>query len=322
MFWRRLVFWGVALGLAAPAVSMTVLRLTEPRRGWSQRLESFTPLAVVPYVLLLVWLAVWSVRHRRRAWVLVVPLVGLGLHAWWISPLYVGPHPPPSATARTLVVMTSNLDLGQADGTAVVAAATAVRADVLVLEEVTPGVLATMNRAGLSELLPHHVGRAADGSDGTMIFSRSRLSGAAELPNDLRSWRATVASPGGSLLLFAVHPQSPTNPDWWRDQQAIDRLAVADHPDLVVGDFNATLDQTPMRRLSADGFRSVTELANQGLQPTWPSNGLWHLVGFSLPTLVQIDHVLVGRRLAALSSHTVTIPGTDHRALVASVAAK
>ena len=40
-----------------------------------------------------------------------------------------------------------------------------------------------------------------------------------------------------------------------------------------------------------------------------------------LPPLVQIDHVLVGDSMASLGTDTVDIAGTDHRALVATVAA-
>jgi endonuclease/exonuclease/phosphatase family metal-dependent hydrolase len=320
---RRALFWAVAAILAVPAVTLTVVRLTEPQRAWLIKLESLTPLALVPYALLLVWLAGWALPHRRRAWVLVVPLAGLAMHVWWLSPLYVGPNPPPSAAARPLVVMTGNLDLGRADGTAVVAAATAARVDVLVLEEVTPGELATMNRAGLSELLPHHAGSAAPDDVGTMVFSRDRLGHAGPLPAVARSWQVTVQAPDGPVLLFAVHGHTPNDPAaWHRTLDTIDALAVEEHPGLVVGDFDATLDQRPMRRLATDGFRSVTELANEGWQPTWPSNGLFHVFGLPLPMLVQIDHVLVGSRMAAMSSHTVAIPGTDHRALVATVAAK
>jgi hypothetical protein len=46
------------------------------------------------------------------------------------------------------------------------------------------------------------------------------------------------------------------------------------------------------------------------------------VAGVELPRVVQIDHVLVGPRLAAIESRTLAIPGTDHRALVAEVAPK
>ena len=87
-----------------------------------------------------------------------------------------------------------------------------------------------------------------------------------------------------------------------------------------MGDLNATVDHEPMRRLADAGYRSATELANEGWQPTWPAYGVVHVAGVEVPRLVQIDHVLLGRRMAALETHTLAIRGTDHRALVAEVA--
>ena len=77
-----------------------------------------------------------------------------------------------------------------------------------------------------------------------------------------------------------------------------------------------------MRALADAGFRDVGELANQGWQPTWPSSGEVSLLGVPVPSLAQIDHVLVGPRLAAIGMHTHEIPGSDHRAVVAEVARK
>ena len=74
-----------------------------------------------------------------------------------------------------------------------------------------------------------------------------------------------------------------------------------------------------MRTLADRGYRDAGELANDGWHPTWPANGTFDLLGMPL---TQIDHVLVGDRLAALSMTTAGVPGSDHRAVVATVARK
>ena len=61
---------------------------------------------------------------------------------------------------------------------------------------------------------------------------------------------------------------------------------------------------------------------NEGWQPTWPSSGRVDVAGIPVPALMQIDHVLVGPGLAALAMRTVELPGSDHRAVIAEVAAK
>ncbi len=77
-----------------------------------------------------------------------------------------------------------------------------------------------------------------------------------------------------------------------------------------------------MRALADDGWRSASELTNEGWQPTWPVDGTVELAGVPLPHLVQIDHVLTGPTYAALSTRTVDIADSDHRAVIAEVAEK
>ncbi|MBB6626694.1 endonuclease/exonuclease/phosphatase family protein [Nocardioides sp. KIGAM211] len=335
---------GVVLGLAAlvvlaPAAFLTVVRATDPGSGRLIRAESFTPLALPAYAVVLVVALLVLVLARRRgggrgrgvagagpALVALVALVGLVLHAVWFAPRLLGANPPPADGARTLVVMTANLYAGHADGIELVRTASEEDVDVLVVEEVTTEELADMEAAGLADLFPFRIGEAhALDADGTMVFSRTLLGTAEPVDTGHESWLVRVTDPdvGDALTLLVVHPYAPTEPAQWRADHAAIRAAVEDaDPDLVVGDFNATLDHPPMRALGDLGLRSVAELANEGWQPTWPSNGIRGLLGVGLPPLVQIDHVLVGRRLAALGTHTVDVPGTDHRAVVAEVARK
>ncbi|MGH3336711.1 MAG: endonuclease/exonuclease/phosphatase family protein, partial [Nocardioides sp.] len=133
------------------------------------------------------------------------------------------------------------------------------------------------------------------------------------------SWRVWM----GQHTLFAVHPHAPTDIAKWRRDHYVIRAAVTDeHPDLVVGDFNATPDHPPMRALADAGYRSASELANEGWQPTWPAVAGASVLGISVPNFVHIDHVLVGPGFAAISTHTLDIPESDHRALVAELAVK
>ncbi len=323
----RVVFWGAVLALLLPAALLTGTRAVDVMSGRLVRVESFTPLAIPAYAVLLV-AAVTSLAIRRGRWAGRVPLAlvalvaagGLVLHGAWFSARVVGANPPAAAGAEPLTVMTANLYAGEADGIELVRTASEEGADVLVVEEITATGLAAMDRAGLGSLYPNRVGAADDlDSDGTMVFSRLPLGEARPVLTDHDSWLVTV----GDLDLLAVHAHAPTDGAQWRaDQDTIRAAASAAEPDLIVGDFNATLDHRPLRTLSKLGWRSVAELANEGWQPTWPANGLVGILGLPLPPLVQIDHVLVGPRLAALSTRTVDLPGTDHRAVVAEVALK
>lgn len=318
---RSVVFWLIAAGLLLPGLVLTTTRAFEPGGAWGVRLAAFTPLGLVCYALSL-GLLVAGFLHRRqatRAVGVVLALAGLGLHGWWFSPMVSGANPPPADGAETLTVMTANLYVGEGDGLALVAAASEEDVDLLVVQEITAGLLATMESGGLEALFPHRVGEPAEGGEGTMVFAREPLTEASRLDTTWGGWEVTL----GSLTVLGVHPVSPVQvTKWRRDHDVVLEAAVASDADLVVGDLNATTDHEPIHRLADEGYRSATELANEGWQPTWPARGRTSLWGVPLPHLVQIDHVLLGPSLAALGTHTLEIPGTDHRALVAEVAVK
>lgn len=320
---RQLVFWGIVAILLVPAVALTFARLVEPDRGFWIQLEAFTPFGLVLYAAAALLLGCRLLVGRRvRSVVTVVAVAavaGLALHAWWFAPQVTGANPPAAAGAEPLVVMTANISSGGADGIDLVERATEEQVDLLTVQEITAADLADMERAGLAELLPYRVGEPGTYGDGTMVFARTELTGAEPLATTHDGWVVEM----GDLIVMAVHPWAPTEPELWAAELAIVEEAVAEHdPDLVVGDFNATLDHAPMRALSEAGYRDAGELANQGWQPTWPASGTVDVLGVGLPALVQIDHVLVGPGLAALGMHTWELPDSDHRAVVAEVARK
>jgi endonuclease/exonuclease/phosphatase family metal-dependent hydrolase len=214
--------------------------------------------------------------------------------------------------------MTSNLQFGRGDTTAVVRTVASEDVDVLVLGEVTPKALDRLLAAGLAELLPHRGGEAVVGADGTMAFSRYPLTTARPLRLGKGGVDVQVAAPEPFRLL-AVHANYPLEGAgrWLADLELIrDRTASAvdQGPTLVVGDFNATHDHEPMRAVLEAGVRDAAEEAGSGWQPTWPTKRYGQ--GWVWP-LLTIDHVLSSPHFVAVRTHTVEIPRTDHLALVA-----
>lgn len=282
---------------------------------------SFVPLATIGYlvaaIVLLVgcWLA--AGRLRRIAAVLAgVALVGSLGHAALLAPLYVGSH----ASGRPdLVVMTSNLRLGHAEMTSVGRVALAQQVDVLVLEEVTPAEAASMN--GLHNRFRYQAGVPASGAFGTMVFSRYPLGNVARLPITKGTWRMRVQAPT-PFWFVGVHTAQPlSKAAAWRSDHAWLLRSVQDLPGPVVlaGDFNATLDHRPMRRLMSHGFADADRQSNSGWQPTWPGAGdADGALPFGLH-LLTLDHVLT-KGYSAISTSTYSIPRSDHRALVARLA--
>jgi endonuclease/exonuclease/phosphatase (EEP) superfamily protein YafD len=312
----------VAAATLVPSLVLTACRIFTPSARVLVMATAFVPFAVVGYAVAAAawWLARRSRDGARRPWshaVLAVALAGLVLHVSWLVPSYVGAH----ASGRPdLVVMTSNLRLGWADVTAVGRVAAAQHVDLLVVEEVTPTVAASMT--GLRERFPYVAGQPAPGAWGTMVFSRYPLTSVTRLPVSKGTWQMRVQAPT-PFWFVGVHTAQPLSDavSWRTDHARLLAAARELHGAvLLAGDFNATLDLRPMRRLLGSGFSDAGRQANAGWQPTWPGDG--DAVG-SLPFglgLMTLDHVLTDRDYSAISTSTYEVPYSDHRALVARLA--
>jgi endonuclease/exonuclease/phosphatase family metal-dependent hydrolase len=325
---RWLLLGLLVTGLLVPAFLLTGDRLLDPQGGTWVRLIAFTPYAVLLYAaallpLLLAWWrghGVW--RGTARALV-VVSLAGMLLHAFWASGPFVGTPAADAMSPHRLHVMTANLRFGQADTPRVVEVALADDVDVLVLQEVTPEALSGLEAAGLDQALEHRAGAPANGPAGTMVFSRYPLRSVHRLATALGSYAMDVRTPAGPVHLLAVHPRPPIGDvTGWRTDQGVVRHAAraTSGRTLVVGDLNATMDHVPMRSLVGIGFEDAATQADSQWQPTWPAAGQVSRFGFSMPSLVPIDHVLLSKGMHALSTESVTVQDTDHRALVATIA--
>jgi endonuclease/exonuclease/phosphatase (EEP) superfamily protein YafD len=80
---------------------------------------------------------------------------------------------------------------------------------------------------------------------------------------------------------------------------------------IIGGDYNSTPDMRQFRDLLTNGYRDAVEQSGSGFAPTFPSNR-------KFPPVITIDHVLT-RNATAESVRTIEVPGSDHRALLATV---
>ena len=312
--WRVLVLLG-AVGLLGGVVALVAYY-------WTPGSVYTLALAVgSPYLVLgaLAGAALFAVARQVSGW------IGFGsclaILAWSVlvhAPLFVGDDVP---AGRDVVVMTANLRLGGADPASVVAAVRAQHVQVLMLEEVTPEETAALDAAGIGTLLPHAKVIAGNASYGTGLLSRYRLS-AVDVRTDFGFGflTARVAVPGTSpaptmvaLHMFGPYPQ-PQTPQWVRDIKHLRAVLVAlptDAPVIVGGDFNATDDVSQLRDVLASGYADAADQAGAGFTPTYPADHWWGPV-------LAIDHVLT-RGAVAHQVDSVSITGSDHRALVATV---
>ncbi len=313
----RLVWATLAVLALTVSIALSVVRnlvLSDRLLAIASSLASYALLgygfALVVFLLLLVRP---GSRRRLAAAGAAVAVVGVALQAVWLAPLFAGGG---AGTRSDLVVMNSNLEFGEGDPHAVVAAVRSHHVDVLVLEEVTPDAVEGLASSGLTRLLPQVAGSPDDDAAGTMVYSRYRLGEPERLAVSHGGLAVTVSAPAPFRLL-AVHPSQPVlaASTWVSDLDEVRaraRLAVRRGPTMVVGDLNSGWDNRLFRNLFTAGLRDAGEESNAGWQPTWPS-----MMVVPVPRLVTLDHVLTSDRYAAVSTATLPVPGSDHRALVA-----
>lgn len=294
----------------------------------TQRLSNVVALVVAvasPYAAFATLIALALLIACRRVWLSImacgIVVLTLAVQARW----YYSGHPPLPGPSTDIRVLSLNLRKGQADATALVALAKA-RADVVAVSELTPDEARYLERAGINDTFPFSLLKPKPGAAGIGMWSRFPLSTVS--PATGRHTAVSAARmqvPGVRLdpLVVSLHITSPVTAEAgsfrrWRDgiedtKQGLDELAQTAGPGAVIvaGDFNSTPDMRQFRDLLTNGYRDAVEQTGAGFAPTFPSNTL-------LPPVLLIDHVLT-RNAAASSIRTIDIPGSDHRALVATI---
>jgi endonuclease/exonuclease/phosphatase (EEP) superfamily protein YafD len=321
-----------AAALWAGCLPVTVQRLRGGTGGAYQALLA----ALVPWTLpVLAGATALAVAGRgRRPWsvaVVAVPVASLALHVAWVAPSLLPDRaavsPPIAAGSATVVpqrirVLALNLEFGQADAATVVDVVRRERVDVLLAVELTPDAVRRLRAAGLESLLPTAVLEPSGGATGSGLWTRLPATAVPSLAGTtFRTPRARLTLPSGrTVLVTAAHPHPPLRAQWWaRDLGLITGAvrAAGDEPQILGGDYNATLDHVPFRELLDTGLTDAADAVGVtgGAWPgmTWPADR-------SFPPMMRLDHVLFSSgALAAADVSTVTVPGTDHRGVITTV---
>ncbi|MDA0636878.1 endonuclease/exonuclease/phosphatase family protein [Nonomuraea sp. MCN248] len=295
-----------------PFAAWAVTRLAGLERGAiPTQILTATPYAAAGSLLPLMIAAL----GRRRA-ATAVALVTSTMLGFSVLPRTLGVA---EATAgRPFRVLTVNLLFGRADAQAVMDLVRRLEPDALSTQELTPGAVAELDAAGLGEVMPHRALMAEWSAAGSGIFSRHPLE---PLPGALPPLEghnmpvARLALPGGAPVeLYDVHPVPPIGPHATAWHAALEALpGTSDRAvRILAGDFNASLDHAPMRRLLARGYKDAADQVGAGLIPTWPANR-------RIPPVITIDHVLVDERVGVKAVSVHDVPGTDHRAVFAEL---
>ena len=227
----------------------------------------------------------------------------------------------PGPGALTLRVLSLNVLGGSADPAAVVQAVERHRVDVLVVQELTPGMVDRLTDADTGTLLPYRHLDPRPRANGTGLWARWPLTPLPPVPGMMAAAPRALIQPvdGCPVTVTGVPPKAPVRRNVRRWQQELatiqSTLASSEGPQVVAGDFNASRDHRPFRDLLAAGFLDCADAARRRPWPgfTWPA-GRW------IPSVMRLDHVLVSRGSAMVSaSRVIRLPRTDHRGVLAVI---
>jgi endonuclease/exonuclease/phosphatase (EEP) superfamily protein YafD len=307
------VEWAVAGALggwaAARLAGADRLRFAE---AWAVPLLSFTPQVTAG-----AWASALLLRGAGPA--AATAVAGAALTAA-VGPRAV-PYRQPPAAGPVLRVLTANLLAGRAEAEAVAGLACRMHVDVVFVQELTGDAAARLQQAGLGDLLPHRVSQPVPQRARGSIYARYPLRGGPlAAPPSAARCTARLDLPSGQFVELACIHAAPPKPPWtspgatarWHSQLSA-LPAPGDSPRILAGDFNATLDHAQFRRLLRSGYVDAASQVGHGLSFTWgPRPG-------RRPALLAIDHVLIDRRCAVLTTSVHRLPGSDHRALYAEL---
>ncbi|MCW2518490.1 MAG: hypothetical protein JWR46_1109 [Mycobacterium sp.] len=305
----------VGIGLLAVAAGALVVRYVPISSHFALYVVITVPLLMVAAPVAVVVLA-WG-RHRVLAGlaVLVTGALLVVQLPWFVS---ASPNPA-SVGVRT---MTINMLYGHADAGALVHAADQ-NADILMVQELTPGAVRRLSVAGIEKTFPYQALDARPGSAGVGVYSRHPVTASTRIAGyqlAMVSVRIRIPKVANEVSVLSVHLDAPwPRPiDGWQRDIARFPSTLADVAAqagkgavLIGGDFNSTVDMHPFRQLLTNGFEDAASQAGSGRDFTYPANKRY-------PPVLGIDHVLT-RNATAVSTATVELKGSDHRALLATV---
>ncbi|GAB2625213.1 endonuclease [Paractinoplanes abujensis] len=306
-----MLFWLFIL----PFLAWAVLRLGGWERGLVVQLFAFTP-----YVAAAAWVPAILALATKRWTVAAVAVVVAIVLASAVLPRALPSRDKGPAQGVPFTVMTSNMLFGKADAAAIVKLVSEHDVAVLAVQEFTTEGKQALADAGLGALLPYSSLADQPRADGSGLYSRYPISspGARKNGGGFMQAHATVQVPGaGPVLVESAHPLAPyarsVLKQWRKDLLAEPRADQSGTPVVLLGDFNATLDHSPLRELIASGYRDAADTTGKGLIGTWGPYD-----GDPIPP-VTIDHVLVDKRIGVRETSVHRIPRSDHRAVIAGL---
>lgn len=263
---------------------------------------------VIAFLLCLACLAM------REGWYALALLVAAGVNASLVVPWY-GDGPAETGTIE-LKLLNANVRADNGEHEKLFDLIAAEQPDLIVLQEVSPGWAASLQR--LVADYPHRIVEPRDGNFGIALLSRHPLTSAVSVdsaPLTLPTLIVTVSTAGRELSIVGTHPMIPLGQDNYEARNAqleqLGRLLQKTrNPRILVGDLNVTMWDMHYKRLeNRTWMRNARK--GFGVVPTWPT--------FLPFAMIPIDHVLVSEDIGVIDLHAGPRIGSDHLPLIATL---
>ncbi len=305
------------LGICAVGAVFRIQPVTSMPRLFLAVGATFLPLVALAALLL-------AIICRRRVLAVVGVFLLVATSVGQLSWYFFG-SPTHLDRATDVRVLASNLRYGRADPAQFVELATR-DADLISAVELTPEAVERFRKAGIETTFPYSFLKPRPGAGGIGIWSRypvAPVTASRHRGVNMPAVRVDIPGLQTKPIVAAVHVYSPvagdenTIADWNRGMAGakaqLDDFAREAGPAAVIigGDYNSTPNMRQFRDLLTNGYRDAVEQTGPGFGPTFKAD-------IALPPVITIDHILT-RNAAVSSVRTITIKGSDHRALLARI---
>ncbi len=299
--------WPILAGIAV----VLVLRWREVDKVYLVALVALTPFLLIPLVVADV-IAWFSRSPTLRIAAVAVSAACLFTVAPFDAVIGCGSNEADDA----ITIMTANVESRGGQPDAIAANIAAADPDVVVLQEAGGRFLEAISDQPELEPWTARSNELPDARNGTVIWSKWPLSDVRFDDLEVRSWvRAVVESPEGRFTVAGLHAASPSTSEdlaLWHDHFARLNDMPTDEPMIMAGDFNATEDHRPFRRLLDQGWTDVHDNKGCGPDLTWPADGL------PMPVM-RLDHILVTDDFEVLSTEIGDPGGSDHHPVISGI---
>lgn len=316
--WWRVLGLVIAWGLVGVGAAFVLLYAVPEAQMWNRRLAmlvAFIPYGVLAWGGAAVLFALCG-RGFGKALALVA-LAGAILQLVWASDYF--PARSADAGGESSTVLTLNARCVSYADDDLVETLRDLQPDLVVIQGTTAYLRDYLGEQGVEDAYPHRIffPRGDSSTCATAVYAKEPLAEAAVSTPDQEAVSVTLN--GAAAVLVPVDAPGPqAGVGLWNDAldlvgQVSARAAQGGLPVIVAGDFNATREHLPVRRLVGDGLLvDAAAASGSGWIPTFPADR-WH------PAVIQIDHVLVSPSLEVARVEAMRVGDNAHMGLVARI---